>query len=91
MGASMSGQLGSGDTGAARSIVPVTPNDAADLPNGVCRGLLIETAGVTDGVTLTDASGTKRDNVPLQQGYNAVAVKRVWATGTDATGIWALY
>jgi hypothetical protein len=87
----MSGRLAPGDTGAARSIVPVTPNDNADLPRGKCRGILIGTAGPTDGVTLTDASDTKRDNVPLQQGWNPIAVKRIWATGTDATNIWAAY
>jgi hypothetical protein len=87
----MSGRLARGDSGAARSIVPVTPSDVADLPNGISRGILIGTAGPTNGVTLTDASGTKRDNVPLQQGWNPIAVKRIWSTGTDATNIWAAF
>lgn len=71
---------------AASKYVPVTP-DPGDLPGGVCRALLVATAGTAN---LTQEDGTDRDGVPLQQGYNPLKVKRVRAGGT-ASGIWALY
>lgn len=67
--------------------VLVTKNDSADLPNGVCRGLLVGTAGTAN---LNDMRGGTTDNVPLQQGYNPLRVRRVRAGGT-ADNIWALY
>lgn len=69
-------------------VVPVTPNDDTDLPNGVCRALLVGTAGPA---TIVDASGTTRTAVPLQQGYNPIGCTRVNATNLTAANIWALY
>jgi hypothetical protein len=71
----------------ASRLVPVTSDDEADLPDGVCRALLVETAG---SANLIDASGADRTGVPLQQGYNPIGVQRV-KTGGGASGIWALY
>lgn len=71
----------------AFKIVPITPNDAADLPEGVCRGLLVGTAGAAN---LVDASGAERTGVPLQQGFNPIGVARL-KTGGSASNIWALY
>ena len=69
-------------------IVPVTANDGTDLPNGVCRGLLVGSSGAA---TVIDASGVQRTAVPLQVGYNPVRVGRIFATGVAASDIWALY
>jgi hypothetical protein len=71
----------------ASRIVPVTRDDDHDLPDGICRALLVGTAGTA---TIVDASGAEREGVPLQQGFNPVGVARVKTTGT-AANIWALY
>ena len=76
-----------GLTAPASRLVPITPDDDTDLPGGVCRALLVGTAGTAN---LIDASGTQRDGVPLQQGYNPIGVQRV-KTGGSATNLWALY
>lgn len=68
--------------------VPVNTSDSADLTNGVCRGLLVGTAGAA---TLIDATGVTRTLVPLQQGYNPIGVQRVFASGLTAQNLWALY
>ncbi len=64
---------------------PVEPGADA-LPGGVCRGLLVGTAGTAD---LTQADGTDRDGVPLQAGYNPLMVLKVRAPGS-ADHVWAL-
>ena len=64
----------------------VTKADA-DLPNGVCRGLLVETAGTAN---LMEPDGAVQANVPLQPGYNPLSCKQV-RTGGTAAGLWALY
>lgn len=69
----------------------VTPNDSADLPNGVSRALLISGAGT---VTLQMASGNQ---IVITATANSIGfvmnlrVKRVLTTGTTATLINALY
>lgn len=73
--------------GPAAQILPVTKSDTLDLPMGVCRALLVGTAGTAN---LIDASGSTVANVPLQQGYNPIGVQRV-LTGGTADNIWALY
>lgn len=70
----------------AEVYAPVTKADS-DLPGGLCRGLLVGTAGTAN---LGQLDGTTRANVPLQQGYNPLAVKQV-RTGGTADNIWALY
>jgi hypothetical protein len=71
----------------ASRLVPITPDDDNDLPEGVCRALLVGAAGTA---TLIDASGAERTAVPLQQGFNPIGVRRV-KTGGTATNLWALY
>lgn len=74
----------------------VTASDANDLqdPQGnerPCRALLVGSAGAA---RLVDAEGndTGATNlVPLQQGYNPISVRRIYATGLTASNIWALY
>lgn len=70
----------------ASQFVSVTKADA-DLTDGICRGLLVGTAGTAN---LQDVRGTNRANVPLQQGYNPLRCKQV-RTGGTASDIWALY
>lgn len=65
---------------------PVTLADA-DLPSGVCRFLLVGTAGAAN---LMQADGTIRTGVPLMAGYNPIQVRQV-RTGTAASNIWAVY
>ncbi len=71
----------------AFKLIPVSPDDDNDLPEGICRALLVGTAG---SATLIDASGAERSGVPLQQGYNPIGVRRVKLGGT-ASNLWALY
>jgi hypothetical protein len=71
----------------ASRILPITPDDGNDLPGGICRALLVGTAGTA---TLVDASGAEHSGVPLQQGFNPIGVRRV-KTGGSAVNLWALY
>ena len=71
----------------ASECLPVVKDDNADLPGGVCRGLLVGTAGTAN---LVDAAGGDRTAVPLQAGYNPLRAARVKLGGT-ADDIWALY
>lgn len=68
-------------------IVPVTPNDATDLPDGVCRALLIGAGGTLSIIT---AAGNTRA-ITVGAGLLPVGVARVRATGTTCTGIAAVY
>lgn len=77
-----------GSTSPAGSVVPVTPHDSTNFPQGVCRALLVGTAGAAD---LVDGTGTTRSAVPLQAGYNPICVQRVNSTNLTAANIWALY
>ena len=70
----------------ATRYVPVVKADA-DLPDGLCRGLLVGTAGTAN---LMQEDGTVRANVPLQAGYNPLRATQVRVGGT-AADIWALY
>lgn len=77
----------SGLSAPAARLVPITPDDETDLPDGVCRALLVGTAGAAN---LIDASGGEHTGVPLQQGFNPIGVRRV-KTGGSAANLWALY
>jgi hypothetical protein len=77
----------SGLSAPAAKLAPITPDDEADLPDGVCRALLVGTAGTAN---LIDASGGEHTGVPLQQGFNPIGVRRV-KTGGSAVNLWALY
>jgi hypothetical protein len=71
----------------ASKVVPVTLDDDNDLPDGVCRAVLVGTAGTAH---IIDASGAERTDVPLQQGINPIGIRRI-KTGGTAANIWALY
>jgi hypothetical protein len=70
----------------AKTFEPIVKS-ASDLPSGICRCLLVGIAGTAN---LVDASGTTRNNVPLQVGYNPLRVSKVLNGGT-ANDIWVLY
>lgn len=69
----------------------VTPSDSVDLPSGMCQGLAATTAGNIaiqlddDSTAVVTIAGTA-----LLEPY-LVQASRVLATGTTATGIYALY
>lgn len=75
--------LSSPITGAAA----VTPNDSTDLAE-VTLALWISVAGA---VKVTMLDGTVVTYASLAAGRHPLRVKRVWATGTAATGIVAEY
>lgn len=66
---------------------PAVTKADADLPHGVCRTLLVGTAGTAN---LMQPDGTIVANVPLVQGYNPLEVKQVRLGGT-AADIFAIY
>lgn len=68
----------------ATKIAAVT--SGVDLADGVCRALLVGTAGTA---TVVDASGGTSEAIPLQAGYNPLRVSKV-TLGT-AANVWALY
>ena len=67
--------------------VPVTPADDTPLTGGVCRALMIASGGAL--VVTTKAGNEVTITVPT--GLIPLQVSIVHATGTDATGITALY
>ena len=66
----------------------VNPSDTLDLPLGVCKALLVGTAGNAD---IVDADGVLQLTVPLQTGYNPIGVTRIYSTHLTASNIWAIY
>lgn len=70
----------------ATSWVKVTKANA-NLAGGVCRALLVGTAGTAN---LRDAAGMDTADVPLQVGYNPLRALQV-RTGGTADDIWALF
>ena len=69
----------------ASNAVAVTPSDSTTIPT--CWALYIGTAG---NLKYTDSTG-HTDTVPVNSGVFPVKVKQVFATGTSASGITALY
>jgi hypothetical protein len=70
----------------AKALAPVTLANVP-LPGGICRGLLVGTAGTAN---IVDGAGNSLTGVPLQQGYNPIQVRQI-GTGGTAANIWALY
>lgn len=69
--------------------IPVTPADATNLPNGPCKYLYCTGAGNIAGTTLSGATFVLT-GVPANT-IVAIDTSIVAATGTTATGIYALY
>lgn len=66
----------------------VTPNDSTDLPNGAAWGFIVT---VTGAVTFNTARSTAITITATAGTEYRIPVTRVYATGTTATGIVALY
>ena len=86
----MSSTIKDGQTGKSSIIVSpitgafaITPNDATDLQE-VTLSLFVSVGGAVK-VTLYDGSVVTYAN--LTAGRHPLRVKRVWATGTAATGL----
>lgn len=72
----------------AEFAVSVTPSDSTDLLVP-CRGIYIGGAGA---VTVNMMDGTQITFSGLAAGqFMPIRARRIWATGTTATGIVALY
>ena len=79
--------LASGLSSPARQLIKVTKSDTLDIAPNACRALLVGVAGTAN---LVDWTGATVANVPLQQGYNPLMIRRVMTGGT-ADNIVALY
>jgi hypothetical protein len=75
-------------TGPGRALRPITPDDAADLPEGMARSLYVSGAGA---VALLDATGARAVIQSAGCQYHPIHVTRVLASGTTATGLVAIY
>ncbi len=67
---------------------PVTPSDTTNLPNGRTRGIYVTVGGVVDAVFSDGATASLTLNSNTKYAIGIVQIK---ATGTTATGIYALY
>lgn len=74
-------------TFAAVAAAAVTPSDANDLTN-VTRALWVGTAG---SVQVTMRAGQTVTFSNMNVGWHPIRVRRVWATGTTATNIVAVW
>ena len=73
----------------AKSVYAVTPSDTVDLVQGATKGLYIGGAG---NVKMDMADGTTITFTALSAGMiHPISAKRVYATGTTATLILAVY
>lgn len=78
-------QVTSGATGA----VAVTPSDTVDLARGATKGIYLGGGG---NVKVDLANGDSVTFTGLAGGViHPISAKRVWATGTTATSILAVY
>lgn len=70
----------------------VTPNDAEDLPLAMPRGIYIGGSGDVKVTLKVMPDGQNITFLGLVVGrIYPIEVKRIWASGTTATGIVALY
>lgn len=73
----------------AKDGMAITPSDSTDLMMSPTTGLYV---GVTGDVKVTLYSGAVITLTSLASGIiHPIAVRRVWATGTSATNILAVY
>lgn len=80
--------IGPNLSGAVVDMLPITPNDINLFPDGIVAiGLYITVGG---DVKFTTARGEARTVTVPDNFYLICSAKRVFATGTTATGIFAL-
>lgn len=81
-------QYRSVDTGlTGTSWKSVTPSDTTELPEGPCSALFINGAGDVRGISWEGDEGT----FTVSAGTLSLGFKKIYATGTTATGIYAIY
>lgn len=70
----------------------VAPSDTVDLPNGPCKGLVVTGAAGNIAVQLdADSTATVTVGAGSVNEIYLIGCSRVMATGTTATGVYALY
>lgn len=75
-------------TGLARDVMPVTPNDSADiLADAAALGVVCK--GNAGDVVIVTVEGNERTYPIAAEEILPVGISRVKSTGTTATGIWA--
>lgn len=75
------------ESGIPRDYFPVTPDDDADNVGNYCIGLYVSVAG---NIRVVTALGNTRDIPAPAQTPIPIVCTRIHATGTTATGIFAL-
>lgn len=76
------------DSDPAKYAADAALSDTTDLTSGPCRSLYI---GVAGDVKVTTVGGSIVTFTSVAAGIFPVECKRVWATGTTATGIKCLW
>jgi hypothetical protein len=72
----------------ARSLPPIVKDDAADLPDGMARGIWAAQAGT---INFIDGGGATRTAFPIFAGPNNFLVQRVKTGGATSDSLWAIY
>ena len=75
-----------GDMTPINAVLPITPGTA--LPQGTTRGFYVNVAG---NINITDAAGNASTIAVLAGTMYWIRLTAVTASGTTATGIFALY
>ena len=70
-----------------RKWAEITPNDSANIPGGIPDAILVGAAG---DVRMMGEDGNV-ETLPLGEGIQPLSPTRVYATGTTATGLFAIY
>jgi len=73
-----------------RDAKAITPSDTDNLPDGPCRGIYVGGAGAVKVIPGSGGTAVTFAAVPVGTVLDVVAV-RVYATGTTATNLLALY
>jgi hypothetical protein len=69
-----------------RSLVAITPDDNADIPSGLVRGLYVGTSGNVSVILADDSAEVTLHNLAAGI-FHPIIAKRVRATGTTAQNI----
>jgi hypothetical protein len=72
----------------ADRLVTLTPNDAADIPDGATRGVFV---GVAGSFSVRDMHGNEVVLTSLDAQYHPIRITRLLATGTTASSIVGLF
>jgi hypothetical protein len=80
---------GVGPSGPAIDLIPITPNDDADLPD-FARAIRCNNGGTAGTLRVTTNTGQVRNTDIAPGEVLALAVVRVHTTGTTATGLEAM-